>query len=72
MPFHDEDDLIQRATRAFSRFCEANGYVMQQPSSYRSGVEDGIVRLFNVNGHLASYAITNTGRIRRIDEKIED
>jgi hypothetical protein len=50
------DELVQRAVRAYKRFCKRNLVIPQQPCLSSSGLEGSLVFLRNVNGDLACYA----------------
>jgi hypothetical protein len=60
-------DLFQRACQAHHRQCNAEGAIIQQPSSSASGFEmiDGedLFVLRNVDGPLAAFHISPTWRI---------
>jgi hypothetical protein len=68
----DEDELVQRACRAYQRSCRREGAIVEFPSRYESEVltEDGdegcYVVLRNARGVLAAYRVTASGRMRAI------
>lgn len=59
------EDILRRATRAYRRFCETNGFIPQVPNQTLSDVQDGVVTLVNGRGLLATYRVTESGRLRR-------
>lgn len=63
----DAKDLIARATRAYYRRCDRQGLIRQAPNIALSGVKGETVKLVNVKGVLATYAVTPSGRLRRIE-----
>ena len=64
-----DPELIGRADRSYQRRCEREGWLYQIPSSSSSTVEDGIVILRNINGELARYKITPSGRLQWVEEE---
>src|SRR5690606_9814632 len=63
----NEDELIGRATAAWLRRCRRTGRIEDQPSAGLSECRDGTIRLRNVNGVLATYAVAN-GRLRLLED----
>ncbi len=64
------DELIERATRAYLRFCEREGGVQTQPSRSDSTFDPETMRvtLANVNGTLAVYEFNvNQNRLYFVD-----
>lgn len=62
-----EQELIERATRAYLRYCRANGFILQRPCQVSSEVVDGVVILANGRGPLAKFVVTRGGRLRRAE-----
>jgi hypothetical protein len=65
-----DDQLVERATTAYQRWCSQHGCLFQQPCKYSSEVKRGAhsieITLANMRGELARYAVRN-GRLRRAD-----
>jgi hypothetical protein len=61
----DQDTLLDRATKAWLRHCKRIGGAQVCPSKYLSEVTDKTVKLSNINGILAVYAI-KAGKLRRL------
>jgi hypothetical protein len=62
----DEQEMIDKASRLYGRYCDRNGFTRQEPATASSRVEGGIVILENVNGVLARYRITQSGGLRML------
>ena len=53
----DNDELFEKACKAYERYCTRHNYVYQYPSTSLSEVGDTYVHLRNSNGDLADYDI---------------
>ena len=56
-----QNELINRATKAFYLRCVRNGLIFNQPSMGLSEVDDDIIGLRNCKGVLARYSWTYKG-----------
>lgn len=64
------DELIERATRSYARFCEREGSIPQQPSKDLSTFdpETMLVTLANVRGTLATFRYNiSSNRLRYVE-----
>jgi hypothetical protein len=65
-PRHDHDSLLERATGAYYRLCDRQGWVRQVPSISLSVVSGSEVKLANARGVLACYHVTPSGRLHLV------
>jgi|ERR1043165_1809357 hypothetical protein len=72
-PLQIEDELVERATVAYQRWCRRNGYIEQQPSralSFAWGSRlINVIELRNSDGCLATYRWGKSGRLVRIGQR---
>lgn len=66
-----ESELIQRATVADQRYCEAKGFIPQAACTGLSDVRGRTVILRNANGELARYKVRADGRLHRVGPRPE-
>ena len=65
---HTDEELIERASTSWLRYCKRSGSVPTQPSKTDSTVEGDIVTLRNVWGELARYRyFSDSNRLRHIE-----
>lgn len=66
----EEKELIEKATKLYSQYCERKGLMQTEPSKSDSYVdwEENIVYLKNVNGELAKYKINDDGSLKIIQD----
>lgn len=62
----------ERAAVLHAKWCRRNGFMEDQPSATLSGFEGDTVTLANVNGTMARYRLTPSGRLRRLDDPAND
>lgn len=64
----DEDELFERASRAYRRRCENSAETYQEPARYASTLEGSTYVLANRNGDLAVFRVGKSGALRHIAE----
>jgi hypothetical protein len=64
----DEEELLDRAYRAYYLRCQREGWAYQIPASAKSLVQGNRVVLRNCNGVLAIFDITKDGKLKWLEK----